>query len=96
MNSKVIETNSGSRGEIQGYLCAVGIKELQEGEKVDEFCTPLKAPARNCDLGNKEESRLSNVYASYGPQGPELKEETDGKRPECGESITSGPYRRNK
>lgn len=31
----------------------------QEGEKVDEFCSALKTLAKNCDLGEKEESWIT-------------------------------------
>jgi len=36
-------------------------RKQQEGETVDEFCSALKTLAKNCDLGNKEESWITSM-----------------------------------
>jgi len=36
-------------------------RKQQEGETVNQFCSTLKTLAKNCDLGNKEESWITSM-----------------------------------
>ncbi|KAL9974005.1 hypothetical protein ACROYT_G020533 [Oculina patagonica] len=48
-------------------------RKQQDGETVDEFCSALKTLAKNCDLGNKEESWVTSMLV-LGLKDPSAKE----------------------
>ena len=48
-------------------------RKQQEGETVDEFCSVLKTLAKNCDLGDKEESWITSMLV-LGLKDPSSKE----------------------
>ena len=48
-------------------------RKQQEGETVDEFCSALKTLAKNCDLGDKEESWVTSMLV-LGLKDPSSKE----------------------
>lgn len=48
-------------------------RKQQEGETVDEFCSVLKTLAKNCDLGDKEESWVTSMLV-LGLKDPSSKE----------------------
>ena len=64
-------------------------RKQQDGETVDEFCSALKTLAKNCDLGDKEESSLDYVHVNPGAQGSVFKGKVDGERTEFRENIAS-------
>ena len=50
-------------------------RKQKEGETADEYCSALKTLAKNCDLGDKEESWVTPMLV-LGLKGLRLKEET--------------------
>ncbi|XP_068720826.1 uncharacterized protein [Montipora capricornis] len=48
-------------------------RKQHEGETVDEFCSDLKTLAKNCDLGDKEDSWITSMFV-LGLKDPHSKE----------------------
>ena len=48
-------------------------RKQHEGETVNEFCSDLKTQAKNCDLGDKEDSWITSVFV-LGLKDPHSKE----------------------
>ena len=71
-------------------------RKQHEGEIVDKFCSDLKTLAKNCDLGDKEDSWIASVFL-LGLKDPHSKaRKADGERTDFRENVTSCSYSRNK
>ena len=67
-------------------------RKQHEGETVDEFCSDLKTLAKNCDLGDKEDSWITSMFV-LGLKDPHSKERLMEREQSF---VTSRSYCRNK